>query len=216
MTDVEFLRGLKFKWNKIAEILGVSRSTLYRRLSEEGIPDELQYSSITDRQLDTIILRIKESHPHDGEVMMLGHLQREGMRWRLRASIHRVDPINTALQKSRTVRRRVYSVSGPNVVWHVDGNHKLIHWRFVIHDGYSRLITFLNCTTLLPQFCCIFKMEWMSMDCHRKFAQILAVRILKYGVLWLNNIIHLNAFLWVLQFIMNALSDYGVMYLDVY
>ena len=153
MTDVEFLRGLKFKWNKIAEILGVSRSKLYRRLSEEGIPDELQYSSITDRQLDTIILRIKESHPHDGEVMMLGHLQREGIRiqrWRLRASIHRVDPINTALRKSRTVRHRVYSVSGPNAVWHVDGNHKLIHWRFVIHgsiDGYSRLITFLNCST---------------------------------------------------------------------
>ena len=51
MDDVEFFRGLNFKWNKIADILGVSRSTLYTHLSEEGIPEELQYSSITDREL---------------------------------------------------------------------------------------------------------------------------------------------------------------------
>ena len=39
---------------------------------------------------------------------------------------------------------------GANSVWHIDGNHKLIRWRFVIHgaiDGYSRLITFLKCHT---------------------------------------------------------------------
>lgn len=32
----------------------------------------------------------------------------------------------------------------------MDGNHKLIKWKFVIHgaiDGYSRLITFLQCST---------------------------------------------------------------------
>ena len=29
-------------------------------------------------------------------------------------------------------------------IWHIDGNHKLIRWRFVVHrgiDGYSRMIT---------------------------------------------------------------------------
>ena len=38
---------------------------------------------------------------------------------------------------------------GPNALWHQDGNHKLIRWRLVVHgaiDGYSRLITFLNCS----------------------------------------------------------------------
>ena len=32
----------------------------------------------------------------------------------------------------------------------MDGNHKLIRWKFVIHgtvDGYSRLVTFLKCST---------------------------------------------------------------------
>ena len=33
---------------------------------------------------------------------------------------------------------------------YVDGHHKLIRWRFVTHagiDGYSRLITFIKCST---------------------------------------------------------------------
>lgn len=111
------------------------------------------YADITDGKLDTIILRIKEVHANDEETMMVGHLHREGIRiqtWRLTASIHRVDPINTAIQRSVTVRRRVYGVAGPNALWHMDGNHKLIQWRFVIHgatDGYSRRITFLKCSS---------------------------------------------------------------------
>lgn len=38
---------------------------------------------------------------------------------------------------------------GPNALWHLDGNHKMIRYRFVIHgaiDGFSRLITFLKCS----------------------------------------------------------------------
>ena len=33
-------------------------------------------------------------------------------------------------------------------MWHIDGNHKLIKYRFVIHgaiDGYSRMIMYLSC-----------------------------------------------------------------------
>lgn len=40
-----------------------------------------------------------------------------------------------------------YSVPSPNALWDLDGYHKLIRWRLVIHgaiDGYSRLITFLK------------------------------------------------------------------------
>ena len=35
-------------------------------------------------------------------------------------------------------------------MWHLDGNHKLIRWKLVIHgaiDGYSRLITYLKCSS---------------------------------------------------------------------
>ena len=52
-------------------------------------------------------------------------------------------------------------VISPNVLWHLDGYHKFIRWKIVIHgaiDGYSRLIMFLkasnnNCVfTVLSTF----------------------------------------------------------------
>lgn len=46
-------------------------------------------------------------------------------------------------------QRRVYNAMGPNQLWHIDTNHKLVHWRFVIVGGidcFSRLIMFLKCT----------------------------------------------------------------------
>lgn len=151
MEEVELLRRLSFTWTKIAELLQVSRATLYRRLGEEGISHNLSYTDISDRDLDAAIEAIKVNHPNDGEVLMAGHLCSRGIivpRARLRASIHRVDPVNTAARRSVTIRRRVYFADGPNAMWHIDGNHKLIRWRFVVHggiDGYSRTIVYLQC-----------------------------------------------------------------------
>lgn len=37
-----------------------------------------------------------------------------------------------------------------HLIWHVDGNHRFICWRFVVHgcmDGFSRMITFLSFNT---------------------------------------------------------------------
>ena len=82
--------------------------------------------------------------------MLAGYLCSEGIRVprsRLRASLHRVDPSGVADRRSCTIRRRVYSVPHPNYIWHIDGNHKLIRWRFVVHggiDGYSRVVTYLR------------------------------------------------------------------------
>ena len=104
-----------------------------------------------NRDLDQIILEIKNIHPNDGERMIIGHLAQRGkiiQRARIRASIHRIDPVNTAIRRSVALRR-TYHVDGPNSVWHIDGHHKLIRWRFVTHggiDGYSRTITYLRCS----------------------------------------------------------------------
>ena len=46
--------------------------------------------------------------------------------------------------------RRTYKVAGPMSLWHVDGHHKLIRWKFVILgaiDGFTRLTTMLKVST---------------------------------------------------------------------
>lgn len=91
------------------------------------------------------------SHPNDGEVLMQGHLLAQGIhisRSKLRASIHQVDHENTQLRLSHVVKHRQYSVESPNSLWHIDGHHKLIRWRFVVHgaiDGFSRMIPYVSC-----------------------------------------------------------------------
>ena len=105
-----------------------------------------------DQQLDDIIRSIKPSHPNDGEVLLNGHLLRMGIRITrrgLREAIHRVDHQGVVSRQRSVVRRRIYSVPHPNYIWHIDGHHKFIRWRFVLHgavDGFSRTIIYLCCT----------------------------------------------------------------------
>lgn len=149
VEEILELRQLNFKWTKIAEMLNISRSTLYRRLREAGI--EVRDKLVTDQQLDATIQHIKQNHPNDGEVLIQGHLVRQGIqvpRRMLRASIHRVDHDNVVARQHSVVKRRVYSVPHPNYLWHMDSHHKLIKWRFVIHgavDGFSRAIMYMKC-----------------------------------------------------------------------
>ena len=153
--DVEYLRSLRFNWTKIASsILGVSRATLYRRLDEWQLSRDAYYSTISDTDLDDLVREIKiQENPNVGEVMLMAALKVRNVwvqRTRMRASIHRIDPHTTELRRRDTIRRRVYSVDGPNSLWHIDGNHKMIRWKIVIHggiDGHSHTIVYLRCAT---------------------------------------------------------------------
>ena len=58
-----------------------------------------------------------------------------------------VDPCGVQQRMRNILHRRRYKVQGPNSLWHIDGNHKLIRWRIVIHggvDGYSRIPVYLQ------------------------------------------------------------------------
>ncbi len=124
-------------------MLGISRSTLYRRLESYGISSN-SYTNISQSDLKEVVHEIKKEHPTSGEVMLQGHLLLKGIkvqRNKLRSAIHSTDHANTVMRRSDVIRRRVYSNPHPNAVWHVDGNHKMIRWRLVIHagiDGFSR------------------------------------------------------------------------------
>jgi hypothetical protein len=151
--EVKFPLSKGFFKSKVAKVLRVSRQTLYNK-SLTWIPESFRkFTDIPDRVLDQKIKDIKSTHTNNGEVMMIGHLRSQGIqvpRSKLRVSLHRIDPEGIARRRSTAVKRRIYHVEGANSVWHIDGNHKMIRWRIVVHggiDGYSRLITFSKCHT---------------------------------------------------------------------
>jgi hypothetical protein len=150
---LRLLREEGFNWSQIAEIFGVSTRTISRRRNEYNISDDLSnYTNMTDEQLDNMIKNLRAEHPFFGQVLLMGALHALGIRisrQRLRDSLQRVDTFGVLNRWSNIIPRRVYNVAGPNHLWHIDGNHKLIRWKFVIHgaiDGYSRMITYLKCS----------------------------------------------------------------------
>lgn len=74
-TLLEF-RNLGFNWKQIANILLVSRWTVSRRVKELGIQDFVNYSSISDDELDDVIMSYKNNHGICvGRSLVLGHLR---------------------------------------------------------------------------------------------------------------------------------------------
>lgn len=138
-----------FRLKDIANIFSCSIRTVERRMAQLAIRPS-DFSLISDSDLDQLIERIVTFHPQCGEKTATGQLRSQGykiQRQRIRDSIRRVDPIGVELRSRRSLHRRVYQVESPNSLWHIDGYHKLIRWKLVIHggiDGFSRLIMFLR------------------------------------------------------------------------
>lgn len=111
------------------------------------------YTVITASELDDKVQEIVSLFPNCGEKTVSGRLKANGItvqRQIVRESIHRVDPLGVISRRRGVLHRREYRVPAPNSLWHVDGYHKLIRWRYVIHggiDGFSRLITFMKVAT---------------------------------------------------------------------
>ena len=144
---LEFFRSLHFKWTEISQIMGVSVKTLQRRAREWNIPS---YTVISDADLDVLLAKHLESFPRAGEAMLRGYLVSQNVHIqieRLRSSLQRLS--DSPAERPGHIYRRTYAVPGPNFLWHIDGHHKLIRWRLVVHggiDGFSRLVTYLQCS----------------------------------------------------------------------
>jgi len=119
-------------------------------MSSFGLSVSGMYSTIDDSHLDALVQHASNEHPGIGIRMLKGFLNSQGFRIqreRIRLSLLRIDPIGIMERWRLTVKRRKYSVRFPLSLWHIDGNHKLIRWRIVIHggiDGYSRIPVFLK------------------------------------------------------------------------
>ena len=149
--QIEILRETGMNWKRIALSLGISESTLFRRRQEFGLHES--FVDISYEDLYTVITGMLSQTPYAGESYVSGGLKARGIfvqRYRIREILSQIDPVGRALRRRAAIQRRQYNVRAPNHLWHIDGNHKLVNWRFVSHgctDGYSRAIVYLKCAT---------------------------------------------------------------------
>ena len=143
----------EFTQVEIAQILGCSAKTVHRRIVQFGLSHFTQYTEISDAELDALVQDFVSIFPTAGQKTLAGHLSSLGYRvkrQRIRDSLYHVDPWGVEERRRKLLHRRKYKVAGPNSLWHIDGNHKLVRWRVVIHggiDGYSRIPVYLSAST---------------------------------------------------------------------
>ena len=61
--------------------------------------------------------------------------------------VRELDPEGVTARRKKRLRRRIYSVPGPDFLWHIDGYDKLKPYGFSVHgciDGFSRRIIWLE------------------------------------------------------------------------
>ena len=151
--ELLFLSNNGFNVSGLASLLNCSTRTVQRRFREVGLYGRQRYSCLSDDELDQHVMEIQHGHPNRGYRIVDGMLRSQSIivqRNRIRCSLKRVDSDGVTRRCRQALHRRVYSVPSPNALWHIDGNHKLIRWRVVIHggiDGYSRLIVYLGASS---------------------------------------------------------------------
>jgi len=148
--ELQNLLELQFTQVEIASLYGCSARTVRRRILSYHLQEMVEFSEINDQDLDELVAEFVNIFPCAGQKTLAGYLQTRNyhiQRWRIRESMLRVDPCGVQQRMRSILHRRRYKVKGPNSLWHIDGNHKLIRWRIVIHggvDGYSRIPVYLQ------------------------------------------------------------------------
>ena len=119
-----FLVGENFNTRRIANCLGVSVSTVRRRLRDNDISLLRSYSAISDTDLDQLIRNVRSHFPRIGCRQMREMLEADHglriQRCRVRMAMRRVDPAGAAIRWSEVHVRRRYNVYGANALWHID------------------------------------------------------------------------------------------------
>ena len=87
------------------------------------------FLALETKELDLAVKEVTKEYPFSGESMIKQILADKGIklqRMRLRDSIHTVDHTGVESRKKGCLRRRVHNVEGPNHLWYIDTNHKLV------------------------------------------------------------------------------------------
>jgi len=87
------------------------------------------YTQISPQDLQRIISEAQSKHPYWGNRMMNGYLKSINIQVPvhcIREAQALVDPEGSFMRRLRFLNRRHYRVPGPQWLWHIDGNHKLV------------------------------------------------------------------------------------------
>lgn len=82
-------------------------------------------SNLSDEALDELVVSLRLQYQRAGISILDGMIRAMGLRIsreRVRQSLLRIDPVRRVFERI-TIRRRTYSVPGPNSLWHHDGQH---------------------------------------------------------------------------------------------
>lgn len=149
-SQLSLLLSFQFSCVDIANMLQVSPRTIRRRIIQYDLEESASFSGISDTELNRVAAEFVHAYPNGGQRTFEGYLRGRGIiiqRRRIRYALECVDPHGVRQRLRRALHRRRYCVQMPNSLWHIDGHHKLIRWRMVIHggiDGFSRLPVYLN------------------------------------------------------------------------
>ena len=105
-----YLLNIELSVPDIAQALGVSESTIFRRMKTYGLSAR-QNVAISDQEF-----------PNAGYHRVISQLSVTGLRpaqLRVREAMQRVDPQVVAVRWLRLTPRRQYNVSGPLALWHI-------------------------------------------------------------------------------------------------
>lgn len=89
----------------------------------------VSFSEVSDDALNEMIKDIVAGNDQLGSEAVRAQLRAGGVlvqRHWIRKSLAQINPRAAALSMSQRPQRRLYRVAGPNSLWHLDGNHKLI------------------------------------------------------------------------------------------
>ena len=124
--SLRFLTSEGFGITELAQIFGVHRSTIKRRMHQANIQIR-RPTNISDADLVRLVHKVKsEGKRNVGEKSLIAAIQKLGVvasREKLRSAIRYVGPAGLLQRWMGVIKRRVYSVPFPNSLWHIDGEY---------------------------------------------------------------------------------------------
>ena len=115
----------RFSVPQIAQLMGISVSTVRRRMSDHDLSIRATYYPISDEQLDQLVAGVQQQFPNWGSRQMYGYWIMEwGYNFILWGN-HKVES-----RRLQCLHRRCYSVHGPQHLL-----YSTCRWKLVVHGG---------------------------------------------------------------------------------